>query len=246
MTDQLESNLRRGLDQIGFQPGPPDLADQALAGARRVRRRRLPLAAAAAVALAGVSIPLLPHGGGGPAPNTVGVTPETASAPAPCQSMTLDPTTVGQTWCTGPGSVKVPPLVGVSQENAEAQLKGLNLETVSELVESDKPQGTVLETNPAANATISEGTKVTLRVSKGNLKLVPQVSGKNYTEGEARAVLTQAGFLNITTLHAQVTTAAQDGKVLAQDPAADTPRDPSTAKIQIVVGDLTPPASPTA
>ena len=95
MTDQLESNLRRGLDQIGIQPGPPDLTDQALAGARRVRRRRLLLAAAAAVALAGVSIPLLPHGRGGPAPTPVGVTPATPSAPAPCQSITLDATPLG-------------------------------------------------------------------------------------------------------------------------------------------------------
>jgi serine/threonine-protein kinase len=152
--------------------------------------------------------------------------------------------TVRYTWCAGPGVVKVPPLADVSQENAEAQLKALNLQSKVELVENQKPQGTVIDTNPAAGTDVAEGATVTLRVSKGNLKLVPQVTGKNYNEGEARAVLNQAGFTQITTLHTPVSTAAQGGKVVAQDPQADAPRDPSTTKINITVGDYTPPVSP--
>lgn len=153
--------------------------------------------------------------------------------------------TVQYTWCAGPGVVKVPLLAGLPRETAEAQLKNLNLVSKIELVENDKPEGTVIESVPAANADAKEGDTVTLKVSKGNLKLVPPVAGKNYTEGEARAVLIQAGFTQITTLHTVVTTAAQAGKVVAQDPPAETPKDPSTTKINITVGDYTPPSSGT-
>jgi serine/threonine-protein kinase len=154
-------------------------------------------------------------------------------------------TTVQYTWCAGPGAVKVPPLVGLPQENAKAQLENLKLLAKVDLIENAAPQGTVIETSPAANADVKEGDTITLKVSKGNLKLVPQVTGKNYTEDAARAVLTQAGFTQITTLHSPVSTAAQGGKVIAQDPQADSPRDPSTTKINITVGDYTSPTSPT-
>jgi hypothetical protein len=40
MTTPVEVELRRRLRQLANQPGPPSLADQALAGARRVRRWR--------------------------------------------------------------------------------------------------------------------------------------------------------------------------------------------------------------
>jgi serine/threonine-protein kinase len=151
-------------------------------------------------------------------------------------------TRVTYKWCAGPGQVTVPPLVDLQREVAENQLKALNLVPAVELVEDQKAEGTVIGTTPAAGQTVNEGTTVTLKVSRGNLKLVPElVAGKNYTEGQARAVLEQVGFTNIEVLTTPVTTEAQDGRVLSQDPAAGAARDPANTKIRITVGKFTPP-----
>jgi serine/threonine protein kinase len=145
--------------------------------------------------------------------------------------------TVRYDWCAGPGKVVIPPLAGQTQANAEAQLKALNLEPVIEAVESKEPQGTVIESSPASGQAVDEGSKVTLKVSKGNLKPIPGVAGKGYDEGQARAVLTSAGFKaeNIQRLTVNTCNQAQDGKVILQDPAEGTPRDPATATIRITV-----------
>jgi hypothetical protein len=64
MTTPVEAELRRRLHQLANQPGPPSLADQALAGARRVRRWRTVLAGCGALLLAVLALPLVT---GGPA-----------------------------------------------------------------------------------------------------------------------------------------------------------------------------------
>jgi serine/threonine-protein kinase len=144
--------------------------------------------------------------------------------------------------------VRIPTLTGVQQTVAEDQLKNMNLLTKVELVENEQAQGTVLGTVPAANSDVPEGSEVTIRVSKGNLKLVPTVAGRGYTEGEARAALNQAGFPNtsIEVVNAPVTKEAEGGKVILQDPAPNTAKDPATTRIRITVGTYTATSSSTA
>jgi eukaryotic-like serine/threonine-protein kinase len=162
-------------------------------------------------------------------------------------------TTVPFSYCLGPGQAAVPPVLQLSQQAAMDAVTRAGLNPVAEPVDSDKPQGTVVAVDPPVGSQVAQGTKVTLQVSKGNFKLVPNLSGQGYSADGAKTVLLNLGFpsANIKTVDRPVTTAADDGKVVAQDPAAGAAVDPQTAKISLFVGQFTPPptsppASPTA
>lgn len=69
MTSLSEPNLSEALHDLVDVPGPANLADQALVGARRVRRRRMALSGAAALAVVGlVAVPFAIRPGSQPAP----------------------------------------------------------------------------------------------------------------------------------------------------------------------------------
>ena len=84
---------------------------------------------------------------------------------------------------------------------------------------------------------------MTVKVSKGNLKVVPGVANKGYSEAEARAVLSSNGFTKVEHPDSSTNTSnqAQDGKVIMQDPAEGTPRDPATTTIRITVAQYVRP-----
>jgi serine/threonine protein kinase len=156
-------------------------------------------------------------------------------------------TKVAYEWCAGPGSVKMPNLVNATFASATQQLDGLHLKWKREDVDSEKPKDTVIDTSPAAGTSIAEGTEVTLKVSLGNLKVVPDVSGKGYSEATARAFLNAAGFSDdrIQVVKQTTTDPKQDGKVLLQDPAGGTAKDPLKTVIRIQVGNYDAPPTPT-
>ncbi len=89
---------------------------------------------------------------------------------------------------TGPGDVTVPDVTGFDQGSAEAQLKTSDLSVggVEQVDNSKLAKGKVIETNPAAGATVAAGSPVTLRVSSGKVK-VPSVLGLQ--QGEAQNLL---------------------------------------------------------
>jgi beta-lactam-binding protein with PASTA domain/predicted Ser/Thr protein kinase len=146
-------------------------------------------------------------------------------------------------WCSGPGSVTVPAVLNVTLANAEQQLKAAELKSKVERVDSDKPADTVIDVNPPAGTTIAKGSEVALKVSKGNLKAVPDVSGKGYTTDTAKAVLRQAGFLDVKVVPEDTKNPAENGKVLRQSPAAGSVKDPAATTITIQVGDYNPPVT---
>jgi serine/threonine-protein kinase len=111
-----------------------------------------------------------------------------------------------------------------------------------EEVDSAEKQGIVVEVLPAANTVVAEGTSVTLRVSKGNLKQVPDVSSKQQLdENSARSILMSYGFTNVSTVKENTTDPKLAGKVLHQDPAPGTVKDPARTKVNLQVGDYTAP-----
>jgi eukaryotic-like serine/threonine-protein kinase len=155
--------------------------------------------------------------------------------------------TVRYDWCAGPGKVLVPNLIDQKQADAEAQLRNLKLDPKSEQVNSEKPAGTVVGSSPTAGAEVAEGTAVTLQISKGNLKIVPGVANKGYDEGQAKAVLSNAGFPSdrVEVIKANTTNPAQDGKVIFQTPDEGAARDPATTTIRLTIGQYNnPSASP--
>ena len=73
------------------------------------------------------------------------------------------------------------------------------------------------------------------------------MANKGYTENEAKAILNSNGFSSdrIQVVRASTNNQAQDGKVIFQDPAEGSPRNPSTVIITLTIGDFAEP-SPTA
>jgi hypothetical protein len=90
------------------------------------------------------------------APSSAASSASPSPSPTPSQSTSVPPTVT---------MVPVPGLRGVSVSDAEQilQSQGLNSKVVTRV--SDLPAGTVIETNPPANALVPAGTEVTLFVA---------------------------------------------------------------------------------
>jgi eukaryotic-like serine/threonine-protein kinase len=126
--------------------------------------------------------------------------------------------TVTITVSTGPGEASVPTLAGLREAEAEDQLRALGFEPKTEREFSDTvAKGRVIDSSPAAGASLERGSTVTLRVSRGAEQIeVPDVVGE--TEDNARSALEGAGLRA-----GEVTEEESDqepGTVIEQDPAA--------------------------
>jgi len=80
---------------------------------------------------------------------------------------------------TGPSSVTVPDVSGLTQEQARAQLEdaGLVVATVREDDNPAQPEGRALGTEPGATQAVAEGSSVTLVISSGKVEL-PDLAGQ--------------------------------------------------------------------
>jgi serine/threonine-protein kinase len=154
--------------------------------------------------------------------------------------------TISYRWCSGLGTVTIPSLImGQSSDSAKQQLQALGLTVVLQPADSDKPAGSVVSVSPAVGTQVPAGSSVTLQVSKGNLKAVPDVSTKNYAKDTAVQILSAQGFTNVKTATRVVNDPAQDGVVVGQDPDPGSLRDPTTTTITLFIGMYVPTGSPT-
>ncbi len=143
--------------------------------------------------------------------------------------------------CAGPGTTQVPQLVGLTKEQAKTALEQAKLNAVFKDVDSVEPAGKVVGSLPAQGSTVKEGDTVTVHVSLGNLKPVPNVFG--LTEEQAKAKLTEAGFTKISVLPVTTTDASKVGTVGSQTPAAGT-NAKLDAQIRIFVNVSNAPPTP--
>jgi serine/threonine-protein kinase len=84
-------------------------------------------------------------------------------------------------------------------------------------VDSELPEGTILEQDPAANTVVDIGTLVSITVSNGKI-LIPDVTGMNQTQ--AKNSLVNAGFL--VDIVKQTDANVAPGIVLSQSPEPNT------------------------
>ncbi|MBG6099313.1 Stk1 family PASTA domain-containing Ser/Thr kinase [Nocardioides luteus] len=130
--------------------------------------------------------------------------------------------TVTITVSTGPPNREMPNVIGMPQKTAKELLEGdpYNFTVKIETAESDKDKGTVIESDPVADQSVTTGktTEVLLTVSKGPEK-VPNVVGK--TEEQAKEILRSAGFTPV--VKAEPNTDKPKGTVVEQTPAKGTP-----------------------
>ncbi len=132
----------------------------------------------------------------------------------------------------GQRTVEVPPITGLTQQQAEATLtnSGLDIGDVIAM-DSPSPRGTVLSVYPASGARVPAASAITITVSAGpSLVTVPDVTGQQYAA--ARALLEQLGFL-VAPAHDTLAD-APNGVVIGQDPAPTRAVNSGTAVTLIV------------
>ncbi|SCL59955.1 PASTA domain-containing protein [Micromonospora citrea] len=98
-----------------------------------------------------------------PSPSVTRASPTT---PAPTSAAPTTPSPSATPTTTAAG-VPMPPVVNLPLATARAILDDLGLEHRVEYRESDRPEGTVIRTEPEAGEPVPEGEEVTLVVSRG-------------------------------------------------------------------------------
>ncbi len=144
---------------------------------------------------------------------------------------------------TGPPKVEVPEVVGQSEAEARASLRGagLHVGTVTKREEAGQTAGTVLSQSPAAGSSVSSGEAVSLVVVKASQEVaVPRVVGKKQERAEGELI--GAGFV-VKSSTRTVTSEAEVGLVLQQTPAGGT-KAKRGATIKLTVGELAAQTTP--
>ncbi|MBS4957533.1 MAG: Stk1 family PASTA domain-containing Ser/Thr kinase [Clostridium sp.] len=115
--------------------------------------------------------------------------------------------------------VTVPNIVGMTLDNAKKELEklGLNIK-VTETVESDKEENTILEMNPTGNTEAKKGDTIEVKISGGVAKIkVPDL--RDYEINYIKDLLTQKGLdWNITEQYSEN---IKSGYLISQYPERD-------------------------
>jgi beta-lactam-binding protein with PASTA domain len=138
---------------------------------------------------------------------------------------------------SGPDQVSVPSVIGETQEDAVTRLREEGLSPIVRERASSEPVDTVIEQTPAAGQEVEEGSSVTIFVSNGEVREVPDVTG--LPQSEAEAELDDAGFgVNVRTR--ETDQPDEEGIVLSQSPRGGVERREG-ATVTITVGEPAPP-----
>ncbi len=140
------------------------------------------------------------------------------------------------TISSGPGTTTVPDVTGLTQAQARSQLAdaGLTVATVESDDSPDQTKDHVTKTDPKANASVADGTAVTLYVSSGQVNL-PDLKGM--TETDAKNALTALKLIpSISTVESSTVPA---GSVVSQDRTPGLVPQGTTISIQIATAPTT-------
>jgi eukaryotic-like serine/threonine-protein kinase len=126
--------------------------------------------------------------------------------------------TVALTVGSGPNTVGLPNVVGLTVEAARQNLKsaGFTGSIDTDQVDSVQPKGTVVGADPAQGSQVDPASSVTLRVSDGDAP-IPQVAG--LSQQAAMQKLRSAGFTNVQTSSAESRDVAP-GNAVGTEPGA--------------------------
>ncbi len=128
--------------------------------------------------------------------------------------------------------IAVPSIVGMKQEDAKKSVEEKKLKFVAIKEKSDRPEGTVLKTNPPAGTKVKINSDVRVSVSGGKEKLgVPNLIGVDI--GSAKDIISSSG-LTLGTVSSRFSDNVAKDCVISQDPEADSSAGTDT-KINLVV-----------
>jgi eukaryotic-like serine/threonine-protein kinase len=134
----------------------------------------------------------------------------------------------------------LPDVTGQTQEDAVAALKEKGLYAVFQEKASTEPKGTVIGQSPVAGQKIGQGSNVTLFVSNGKVKDVPDVTGLSQVDAETQ--IAAAGF-KPTVRQRPTDQEGEDGTVLSQSPGGGAKRTEGST-VTLTVGKLITPTTP--
>jgi beta-lactam-binding protein with PASTA domain len=142
----------------------------------------------------------------------------------------------------GPKQVFLPSVVGLTYDQASAQLQAAGFAVRKVDAKSERPANEVIDQTPAGNGLVADHASVTLNVSKGPDTLtVPDVI--NLDSATAQATLETQGF-KVKIEFTDTTDQTQDDHVITQAPAGNTQAKPSSA-VTITVGRFSQPPTDT-
>jgi len=145
---------------------------------------------------------------------------------------------LGIAWAAGAfgaGSVAVPTVIGMTEEEASATISaaGLVVGNVTTENSDEYELGTVMKQDPAAGGRVDKGYAVNLVVSAGVAQVeVPEVVGMS--EADAIATIEQAGLQVGLPIVREFNTEVPEGTVISSEPSAAA-QVPKGTKIAIVV-----------
>jgi serine/threonine-protein kinase len=121
---------------------------------------------------------------------------------------------------SGPSSKQVPDVAGQNVDSAQKNLTVYGFSKFGQApVDSPRPAGDVVGTNPPAGANVPVDTIIELQISKGNQFIMPDLSGMVWTEAEPQ--LRALGWTGILVKGADVDAGgSQHARVLYQSPPA--------------------------
>ncbi|QZN85689.1 Stk1 family PASTA domain-containing Ser/Thr kinase [Cellulomonas sp. C5510] len=122
---------------------------------------------------------------------------------------------------TGPSSVEVPDVAGLTQDQARQQIeeRGLVVGSVQEEDSADQPGDRALRTDPAAGQSVADGSSVALFIASGNVEL-PDLRGQKQEDAVAALNSLKLG----SNIQQQETADAEPGTVIAQDRSGIIPQ----------------------
>lgn len=123
---------------------------------------------------------------------------------------------------SGPETKQIPDVTGQTVDVAQKNLSVYGFTKITQTqVDSPRPAGEVIGTNPAKGETQPIDTVIELQVSKGNQFIMPDVTGMFWTDAEPR--LRALGWIGLLDKGADVDAGgAQHNKVVYQNPPAGT------------------------
>jgi eukaryotic-like serine/threonine-protein kinase len=147
-----------------------------------------------------------------------------------------------------PDTVAVPPVVGLSNDQAHTTLTTAGFTSINtNQVDSVKPAGTVLAVDPKEGTQVPPSQSITLQVSSGKAA-IPDVAGKS--QADAEKLLRDAGFTNVTEQSAESDSVPQ-GSAVGTEPGAGTSATADTPITLLIAvptpsqSSSPPPATPT-
>jgi serine/threonine-protein kinase len=141
---------------------------------------------------------------------------------------------------SGPEQVDVPDVTGQDEADAVATLREKGLTAVIHEKASSEPEGTVVSQSPAGGLRVDQGSSITIFVSNGKVKEVPDVTGLNQADAESQ--IKDAGFT--PSIRNRPTDQPDEvGTVLSQSPRGGAERREGST-VTLTVGELATTTTP--